>query len=56
VIAVLRYSFGRLGDRPVVADYDGNRMESAALARGGTWYLRADNSQTERVTVVNFAG
>ena len=38
------FSFGNLGDVPVVGDFDGDGIDTVGVYRSGSWYLRNSNS------------
>jgi len=39
---VHRYVYGRPGDVPIVADWDGDGQDTVSVIRDGTWYLNDD--------------
>ncbi|HEX2416990.1 MAG TPA: N-acetylmuramoyl-L-alanine amidase, partial [Micromonosporaceae bacterium] len=41
---VVRFGFGRAGDRPVVADFDNDGREEPGIFRAGEWHVRTDAS------------
>jgi hypothetical protein len=41
---VIRFGFGRAGDRPVVADFDNDGREEPGIFRAGEWHIRNDAS------------
>jgi peptidoglycan/xylan/chitin deacetylase (PgdA/CDA1 family) len=45
---------GRVADRPVTGDWDGDGRATPGIVRGGTWYLRNSNSSGPADIVLKF--
>ena len=37
---IITYNYGRTGDIPIVADWNGNGQDTVSIVRDGTWHLR----------------
>ncbi|MGZ4597655.1 MAG: hypothetical protein ACXV3V_12100, partial [Actinomycetes bacterium] len=54
--ATRSFIFGRVTDRPVVGDWDGNGTTSAGVARARTFYLRDGAGGGKASATVPFSG
>lgn len=41
---VISYTYGRAGDVPIVADWNGDRRDTVSIVRDGTWHIRDEPS------------
>ena len=39
------FGFGRLGDRPIVGDFDGDGIDEVGVIRGNRWIIDSDGDR-----------